>query len=93
MEADLSDCTTEQQRILWLLQSPLSVLARDESAIRAALRQAHFQAGVAYLDAELTSMREPRRDDGTPLDGLKLAVARGRANRIACGLPPNRLGE
>jgi hypothetical protein len=77
----------------WLLTSSLDVLRRDEIEIRAQLRRVQHQDGVAYLDVELTSMRAPRRDDGTPVDGLKLKVARGRANRVACGLPLHRLGD
>jgi hypothetical protein len=89
----LEDCTSDQQRMYWLLTTSLDALRRDENEIRAQLRRVQHQAGVAYLDAELISMRAPRRDDGTPLDGLKLTVARGRANRIACGLPLHRLGD
>lgn len=88
----LEDAETDQQRARWLLRASLSLLLRDQSHIRRRLQLAQFQAGVAYLDAELSFLRSPRRDDGGPTDLVGIEVARGRMDRIACGLPPRNMG-
>ncbi|KWV42113.1 hypothetical protein AS026_21120 [Rhizobium altiplani] len=89
---DIDDCTTDAERARWLLTASIDQLIRDQNFIRFALRAARFQAGLAYLDAEFSHMREPRREDGWPLNGVAIAVARGRLNRIASGLPPLNMG-
>ncbi|MDJ1632692.1 hypothetical protein [Rhizobium rhizogenes] len=88
----LNDAETDQQRARWLLRCSLSLLLRDESHIRRRLQLANFQLGVVYLDAELSFLRNPRRDDGGPIDLIEIAAARGRMDRIACGLPPRHMG-
>lgn len=89
---NLEDAETDQQRARWLIRAPLAKLLRDESHIRRRLQLAHFHAGIKYLDAELTFLRNSRRDDGSPIDGVGIEVARGRMDRIASGLPPRNLG-
>jgi hypothetical protein len=88
----LEDAETDQQRARWLLRASLSLLLRDESHIRRRLQLAQFQAGVVYLDAELSFLRNTRRDDGGPTDLVGIEVARGRMDRIASGLPPRHMG-
>jgi hypothetical protein len=68
------------------------LLLRDESQIRRRLQLAQFHAGVTYLDAELSFLRNQRRDDGGPIDFVGIEVARGRMDRIASGLPPRNTG-
>ncbi|MGY5812019.1 hypothetical protein ACXHXG_30505 [Rhizobium sp. LEGMi198b] len=89
---DLDDAATDQQRARWLIRAPLSKLLRNEGYIRRRLQLAQFHAGVAYLDAELSFLRTPRRDDGGPSDLIGIEVARARMDRIACGLLPRNLG-
>lgn len=88
----LEDAETDQQRARWLLHTSLAQLLRDESRIRRCLQLAQFHVGVSYLDAELSFLRNSRRDDGGPADLLGIVVARGRMDRIACGLPPRNMG-
>ncbi|RKD61677.1 hypothetical protein [Rhizobium sp. WW_1] len=88
----LEDAEADQQRARWLIRTPLAQLLRDEIEIRRCLRLAHFQAGVTYLDAELSFLRNSRRDDGGPIDLIGIESARGRMDRIASGLPPRNLG-
>ena len=89
---NLEDAETDQQRARWLIRAPLAKLLRDESHIRRRLQLVQFQAGVTYLDAELSFLRNARRDDGGPIDLVGIEVARGRMDRIACGLPPRHMG-
>ncbi|TWB20059.1 hypothetical protein FBZ99_101850 [Rhizobium sp. ERR 1071] len=89
---NLEDAETDQQRARWLIRASLAKLLRDESHIRRRLQLAQFHAGITYLEAELTFLRNPRRDDGGPVDLIGIEVARGRIDRIACGLPPRNLG-
>lgn len=89
---DLDDCTSDAERARWLLTAPIDHLIRDQNFIRFVLRAAQFRHGLAYLDAELSHLREPRRDDGWPIQSIAIAVARGRLNRIASGLQPLRMG-
>jgi hypothetical protein len=88
----LDDAETDQQRARWLLRCSLSLLLRDESHIRRRLQLANFHLGIAYLDAELSFLRNARRDDGGPTDLIGIGAARGRMDRIACGLPPRHMG-
>ncbi|MDK4704313.1 hypothetical protein PH562_18820 [Rhizobium sp. CNPSo 4062] len=89
---NLEDAETDQQRARWLIRASLAKLLRDESHIRRRLQLAQFHAGIAYLEAELSFLRNPRRDDGSPVDYCGIEVARGRMDRIASGLPPRNLG-
>ena len=89
---NLEDAETDRQRARWLIRAPLAKLLRDESHIRRRLQIAQFQAGITYLEAELSFLRNPRRDDGGPVDLVGIEVARGRIDRIASGLPPRNLG-
>lgn len=91
---DIADCDGRPEAARWLLRCPLAKLQRDESHIRRWLRLTQFDAALAYLDAELLFVRTCRADDGGPADLLAITVARGRMDRIACGLAPrNYTGE
>jgi hypothetical protein len=89
---DIDDCQTDAERARWLLRAAPAHLIREENFVRMVLRSTGFQAGVAYLDVELSHLRDIRRDDGESLNLLAIKVARGRMDRIACGLPPRHLG-
>jgi hypothetical protein len=89
---DIDDCTTDAERAHWLLTASIDHLIRDQNFIRFVLRAAQFHQGLAYLDAEFSHLREPRREDGWPVQILAIAVARGRLNRIASGLLPLNMG-
>lgn len=89
---DLDECATDAERARWLLTSSIDCLVREQSFIRLVLRQTGFVAGLEYLDAELAEFRAPRRDDGSIVDLISISVARGRMDRIACGLAPLKLG-
>jgi hypothetical protein len=86
--SDISDCSNDQERALWLLQCPLMRLVLDQSYIRRWLQQVGFQAGLQYLDNELSILREPRRDDGHTFSYMAMTVGRGRLARVAAGLSP-----
>lgn len=93
LRPDLDECTTDAERARWLLTASIDCLVREQSFIRLVLRQTGFTAGLDYLDAELADFRAPRRVDGGTVDLISIAIARGRMDRIACGLPPrNFLG-
>ncbi|MBX4944619.1 hypothetical protein [Rhizobium binae] len=89
---DIDECTDDAARARWLLTASIDCLVREQNFIRLVLRQTGFLAGLDYLDAELDHFRAPRRDDGSTVDLISLSVARGRMDRIACGLAPLRLG-
>lgn len=92
LRPDIDECADDAERARWLLTASIDCLVREQSFIRLVLRQTGFLAGVAYLEAELEHFRAPRRDDGSTVDLITIAVARGRMDRIACGLAPLRLG-
>ncbi|EPE99516.1 hypothetical protein [Rhizobium grahamii] len=85
LRPEIDDCENDAERANWLLTSPIDCLIRDENFIRMVLRGTHFHAGLAYLEAELSHLREPRREDGWPVQILAIAAARGRLKRIASG--------
>jgi hypothetical protein len=89
---DIFDVEGDSAMARWMLRCPLAKLLRDESHIRLALRLTGFRAGLDYLDAELSFLRDERADDGGPAKYLAITVARGRMDRIACGLPPRNMG-
>jgi hypothetical protein len=89
---DFADCIGDSEAARWLLRCSPSRLLRDESHIRRWLRLSGFRAGIDYLDAELLFLRSARADDGGPSELITITVARGRMDRIACGLPPRNLG-
>lgn len=80
---DIDNCTTDAERARWLLTASIDHLIRDQNFIRMVLRGTHFHDGLTYLDAELSHLREPRRADGWPVQGLTISAARGRLSRIA----------
>jgi hypothetical protein len=88
LRPDLDECATDQERARWLLTAPIATLVRDENFIRMVLRGVQFRQGLDYLDAELKLHRSPRRGDGEIIDLISISSARGRMERIACGLPP-----
>ena len=90
--ATFDGCATNRERAAWLLRASLDTLQREEMAIRHYLRESGFREGLAYLDAELRSLRAERREDGHVVDVITLAVARGRMARVAEGLPPVGMG-
>lgn len=85
----LPQCRTHEERAMWLLSRPLIFLHFGQSHIRYWLRAAGFDAGIAYLDAELAQLwadRPLRHDaDITP---MTICAARGQMKRVALGLPP-----
>lgn len=92
LRPDIDECTTDAERARWLLTASIDCLVRERSFIQLVLRQTGFLPGLEYLDAELEHFRAPRRDDGSTVDLISIAVARGRMDRIACGLKPLNLG-
>jgi hypothetical protein len=92
LRPEIDDCENDAERARWLLTAPIDCLIRDANFIRMVLRGTHFHAGLAYLDAELSHLREPRREDGWPIQIISISVARGRLNRIASGLPLLNMG-
>ena len=92
LRQDIDECATDAERARWLLTASPDCLVRDQSFIRIVLRQTGFLAGIEYLEAELTNFRAPRTDEGETVDLITIKTARGRMDRIACGLAPRRLG-
>jgi hypothetical protein len=89
---DFDECASDAERARWLLTASPECLVQNQSFIRLVSRQAGFLAGVEYLDAELSLFRAPRTDAGGIVDLISIETARGRMDRIACGLAPRRLG-
>ncbi|MGM4909140.1 hypothetical protein [Rhizobium sp. 768_B6_N1_8] len=89
---DFDECANDAERARWLLTSSIECLLQNQSFIRIVSRQSGFLAGIEYLDAELAHFRAPRTDDGETVDLITIKTARGRMDRIACGLAPRRLG-
>jgi len=78
----LADCKTDAERAQWLFACPSAVLYREDGSIRAILRKAGLQAGIDYLDVELSAMRAVRGPLGMlapkikeSLDGATLELA------------------
>ena len=92
LRPDLDECADDAERARWLLTASPQCLVQEQSFIRLVLRQAGFKLGLEYLEAELDLFRAPRRDDGEIVDLITIATARGRMDRIACGLSPRNLG-
>lgn len=88
MTFTLHDCTTDAERAQWLLSCPLRTLLLDQHEIITELRRRGFPAGVDYVEFELRLMRSPRGPDGDIINKVGAAIARGRIERIAHGLPP-----
>ncbi|MBX5082146.1 hypothetical protein HJB56_05010 [Rhizobium lentis] len=92
LREDIDECTDDAARARWLLTASIDCLVREQSFIRLVLRQSGFLAGLEYLDAELANFRAPRTDDGETVDLITIKTARGRMDRIACGLKPRGMG-
>lgn len=65
---ELSDCQTHYDRAKWLLECPLSILLTYSTTIRNRLHLAGFQAGLEYLEAEISCSRAMRRNGMAVVD-------------------------
>lgn len=63
---ELADAADHPARARWLLACPLSVLMKYQDTIRNRLRNAFFQEGIDYLEAELTLCRMVRKNGLVP---------------------------
>ncbi len=65
----LAEALTHQARAIWLCTVPLGVIQRDHSDIADVLKQAGFDAGLAYLAALVAHIHTVRLEDGSvPLE-------------------------
>jgi hypothetical protein len=85
----LDAARNREERAAWLLSCPLDILLSCEMTIRNRLLNARFREGLDYLDAELADLRRERPADGGRFCNMAVGAARGRMERIACGLPPS----
>lgn len=61
---ELADAPDHAARGRWLLETPLTVLIRDQVAITRLLSAAGFHEGLAYLAAEIAALSAVRGPDG-----------------------------
>lgn len=71
---ELADCTTNAQRVDWLLRAPPYVFHRDHMTLRRILQERRHQAGVAYVEAKLAEQTRTRMADGSIAITIRTSV-------------------
>lgn len=84
---DIFTCRNDRERAAWLLAVPFAVLVTEAGAIRAALLEARFLAGLAYLENEILFLSRPR-NPAANYEPMSIRAARGDMRRIAFGAAP-----
>lgn len=71
---ELADCTTNAQRVEWLLCAPPYIFHREHMKLRRILRECHHQAGLAYVEAKFAEQTGTRMADGSIAITIRTAV-------------------